>query len=83
VVAVASDTVGVEALSPNPRIRTPPGAASRSWGMPLGELWVPEALARSCPRDGQYAFLLVSVPLNLWAGSASWPGGRDQIDLNR
>jgi hypothetical protein len=30
--AVASDTVGDQALSPNSRIRTPPGAASRSWG---------------------------------------------------
>jgi hypothetical protein len=56
VAAVASDAVGVQALSPNSRIRTPPGAAPRSWGMQLGEFWVPEALARSCPRDSQYAF---------------------------
>jgi len=42
-------------------------------GMPLGEFWVLDALARDCASDGQYACLLVSVPLNLRGGVGSPP----------
>jgi hypothetical protein len=41
--------------------------------MPLGEFWVLDALARDCANDGQYACLLVSVPLNLRGGVGSPP----------
>jgi hypothetical protein len=42
-------------------------------GMPLGEFWVLDELARDCAWDGQYAFLLVSVPLNVRGGVGSPP----------
>lgn len=40
-------------------------------GMPLGELWVLDALAEACAQDGDHAFLLVSVPLNVRGGLGS------------
>lgn len=42
-------------------------------GTPLGEFWVLDELARDCAYDGQHAFLLVSVPVSLWGGSAPRP----------
>jgi kynurenine formamidase len=40
-------------------------------GMPLGELWVLDDLAKACAADGDHAFLLVSVPLNVRGGLGS------------
>lgn len=40
-------------------------------GMPLGELWVLDDLAAACAADGDHAFLLVSVPLNVRGGLGS------------
>jgi kynurenine formamidase len=34
-------------------------------GIPLGEHWKLDALAADCEADGEYDFLIVSVPLNL------------------
>jgi kynurenine formamidase len=72
VAAVASDTAGVEALSPDPEFFLHL-ALLPLLGMPLGEFWVLDALARDCAKDGQYACLLVSVPLNLRGGVGSPP----------
>lgn len=72
VAAVASDTMGVEATGPEfgyplhkhflPLL-----------GMPLGEYFALDALARDCAADGRYAFLFVSVPLNVRGGVGSPP----------
>jgi kynurenine formamidase len=70
--AVASDTVGVEALVPDPGFFLHL-ALLPLLGMPLGEFFVLDALARDCAEDGRYAFLLVSVPLNLRGGVGSPP----------
>jgi kynurenine formamidase len=43
------------------------------WGMPLGEYWDLDLLGEDCAEDGQYAFLLVSVPLNVRGGVGSPP----------
>jgi kynurenine formamidase len=40
-------------------------------GLPLGELWVLDDLAAACREDGDHAFLLVSVPLNVRGGMGS------------
>lgn len=40
-------------------------------GMPMGELWVLDELAAACAEDKDYAFLLVSVPLNVRGGLGS------------
>ncbi len=42
-------------------------------GLPLGELFVLEPLARDCAADRRYEFLLVSVPLHVEGGIASPP----------
>jgi hypothetical protein len=82
VAAIASDTCGVEALSPNPDFALHL-ALLPLLGMPLGELWVLDELARDCGRDGQYAFLLVSVPLNLRGGGRlPATGGGDQVAVD-
>ena len=70
--AVASDTVGVEALTPDPGFFLHL-ALLPLLGMPLGEFWVRDALTRDCAGDGQYAFLLVSVPLNVRGGVGTPP----------
>jgi hypothetical protein len=72
VVAVASDTAGVEALSPDPEFFLHL-ALLPLLGMPLGEFWVLDALARDCANDGQYACLLVSSRSISGAGSALHP----------
>ena len=72
VAAVASDTNSVEAVDP----------ASRYYlhsqllpllGIPLGECWHFPELVADCAADGRYAFLLVSVPLNLRGAIGSPP----------
>jgi hypothetical protein len=42
-------------------------------GIPIGEFFDLDALARDCAEDGRYACLLTSAPLNLTAGVASPP----------
>jgi kynurenine formamidase len=70
VAAVASDSVGVEAIGPNPQF-TLHLALLTLLGIPLGNQWVLHELATDCTRDGRYAFLLVSVPLNVRGGIGS------------
>ena len=40
-------------------------------GLPLGELWVLDALAADCAEDGAYEFMLVAPPLYLPGGMGS------------
>jgi Putative cyclase len=42
-------------------------------GMPLGELWDVQHLARDCAADGVYEFLLTSAPLLIPGGAGSPP----------
>jgi Putative cyclase len=42
-------------------------------GMPLGELWDVQHLARDCAQDGVYEFLLTSAPLVIPGGAGSPP----------
>ncbi len=74
VAAVASDTVAVEALEIGPEFEFVLHTNLLPLlGMPMGEFWALDELAADCARDGQYAFLLVSVPLNLRGGVGSPP----------
>lgn len=42
-------------------------------GIPMGEMWYLEDLARDCADDGVYEFLFTSAPLNLRGGVGSPP----------
>ena len=71
IAALAADNPAVEALPVEPR----PGFQHRRLialqGMPLGELWDLDELARACAADGVYEFMLVSAPLDLPGGVGS------------
>ncbi|KAH7020264.1 hypothetical protein EDB80DRAFT_702715 [Ilyonectria destructans] len=41
------------------------------WGMPIGEVWDLEELAKTCEKLGRWTFFLTSSPLNLENGVAS------------
>jgi hypothetical protein len=41
------------------------------WGMPIGEVWDLEELAKACREENRWTFFLPSQPLNLEAGVAS------------
>lgn len=43
------------------------------WGMPMGEMWDLEGLAKECTRQSRWTFFLTSSPLNLTGGAASPP----------
>lgn len=45
------------------------------WGLPIGELFNLEALAKECKRLGKWSFFFSSVPLNVPGGVASPPNG--------
>ena len=69
IAALACDNIGVEYVDFG-RDGLPTDFAIhvellRNRGIPLGELWQLDGLARSCRRDGRYDFFLTSAPLNL------------------
>ena len=70
VAAIAADNAGVEACSDGKRFELH-GALLGLLGIPLGEYWWLHDLAEDCAGDGRYAFLLVSVPLNVRGGVGS------------
>ncbi|KAK9457437.1 hypothetical protein V1511DRAFT_493618 [Dipodascopsis uninucleata] len=43
------------------------------WGLPLGEIWDLEELAKACKEIGRWEFLIVSQPLYIEGGVASPP----------
>lgn len=59
---LASDNLAVERYPGDYSIHI---GCLRDSGIPLGELWSLGALASACRADGDYEFLLVSVPLNI------------------
>ncbi|KAH8667974.1 putative cyclase-domain-containing protein [Tricladium varicosporioides] len=73
IAAVAGDSIGWEVWPP----------ASDDWrlhdhllsmmGMPIGEMWDLEALARECEVQNRWSFFLTSSPLNVTDGVASPP----------
>ncbi len=66
IVAVASDTFGVEVFPPD--FTSPTGFIHRmligQFGMALGELWWTEDLAADCADDGVYEMFLASTPIH-------------------
>ncbi|EPE33317.1 Putative cyclase [Glarea lozoyensis ATCC 20868] len=73
IAAVAADNMGFECWPP----------VNKEWmlhdhllaclGMPIGELWDLEGLAKECERNGRWSFFLTSAPLNVRGGIASPP----------
>ncbi|KAI1501410.1 hypothetical protein F5X99DRAFT_382398 [Biscogniauxia marginata] len=73
--AVAGDTNGYEVI---PFSRAANGLSCHEiflsgWGMPIGELWDLEELAKVCQKLERWTFLISSMPLNLENGIASPP----------
>ena len=74
VAAVGSDTLGVEAMEMGPDFEfVLHDHFLPLLGLPIGECWMLDALARDCAADGRYTFQLISVPLNLSGGVGSPP----------
>ena len=72
--AVASDTVAYEAWpSPKPWGVSMHEVFLSGWGMPIGESFDLERLAKRCRELTRWSFLFVSVPLNVPGGVASPP----------
>jgi kynurenine formamidase len=74
--AVAGDTNAYEAWPPKPvdgKMETSSchEVFLSGWGMPIGEVWDLEDLARECRELNKWSFLLTSQPINLPAGVAS------------
>ncbi|KAA8646792.1 uncharacterized protein ATNIH1004_005467 [Aspergillus tanneri] len=79
-VAVASDTLAVEAMPPmeNGQEEQPWKLVLHQWclslmGMPLGELWDLHQLSQACHEAQRYSFFLTSSPLNVPGGVGSPP----------
>ncbi|KAH7000569.1 hypothetical protein EDB80DRAFT_811794 [Ilyonectria destructans] len=71
--AVAGDAVSWECYPPPKG-----GSMLHQWllphaGMPIGELWNLESLAKACAKLKKWSFLLTSAPLNVHGGIASPP----------
>ena len=71
--AIASDNVALEALPVDPSIGFQHRRLIALQGLPIGEVWELDELARDCANDGVYEFMLVSAPLNLPGGVGSPP----------
>jgi hypothetical protein len=70
--AVASDNPSFEAY-PSAAGESMHGTIIGLWGMPIGELFVLDALATDCAADRRYEFFFTSAPLNKLGGVASPP----------
>jgi kynurenine formamidase len=69
VALVASDNVAVEEFPPQDRLLHI-GLLARL-GIPLGELWLLDALAAECATERRYEFLVTLAPLNIRGGVGS------------
>src|SRR5581483_5845928 len=74
VAAVAADNLSLEVMP----LAFEEGKFLHFWlipcfGMPIGELFWLDDLARACAADGRWTFQLVSAPLNLRGGVGSPP----------
>jgi len=69
--AIAADNPAVEMLPPSPPFLHP--FLLPLLGLPLGELWDLDALARDCTAAGTYDAFFTSAPLNMPGGVATPP----------
>lgn len=69
--AIAGDAIGFEAWPPQAPHRIHDLIAL--WGLPIGELWDLEALAKECEAQKRWSFFFASAPLNLKGGVSSTP----------
>ncbi|KAK7214744.1 hypothetical protein V2G26_002747 [Clonostachys chloroleuca] len=70
--AIASDNNGVEVVPMDDAWRLH-DVLLTDWGMPMGEMWDLEDLAKESKKQGRWTFFLTSSPLDLKGGSASPP----------
>ena len=74
--ALASDNPSLEAWPP-PNFAAPDGFLHHyllgRFGIAIGEMFVLDALADDCARDGRYACFFTSAPLNIPGGTGSPP----------
>ncbi len=82
IACIAVDNIGVEPIPFDPEaIKNVLSGDSRAWpmhveflvnmGMPLGEIFDFEALAKDCAEDGHYDFMFVAPPLRIVGGVGS------------
>lgn len=72
--AIASDCPDFECYPPtDPEEGMMHNTIIGLWGMPIGEMFVLDALAEACAADHCYEFFLTSAPLNKRGGVASPP----------
>ncbi|KAF2100696.1 hypothetical protein NA57DRAFT_36901 [Rhizodiscina lignyota] len=71
--AVAGDSIGFEAWPAKDVKYRLHDTLLAMWGMPLGEMWDLEELARECERQKRWSFFLTSCPLKIKGGVASPP----------
>ncbi|KAB8225667.1 hypothetical protein BDV33DRAFT_198578 [Aspergillus novoparasiticus] len=70
--AIASDTISWEVYPPQSDVFLHEYVLA-GWGMPIGELFDLEALARICQDLQRWSFFVASVPLNMPGGVSSPP----------
>lgn len=74
--AIASDNPSLERWPP-PSLLEPEGFLHHfllgRFGIPIGELFVLDALAEDCARDRRHACFFTSAPLNIPGGTGSPP----------
>jgi kynurenine formamidase len=73
IAAMAADNVALEALPVDAKVGFQHRRLIALQGMPIGEVWDLDELARDCAEDGVYECMLVSAPLNLPGGVGSPP----------
>ncbi|EAU30394.1 conserved hypothetical protein [Aspergillus terreus NIH2624] len=70
--AIASDAISWEVYPPQSEVFLHEYVLA-GWGMPIGELFDLEALARTCQDLQRWSFFVASVPLNMPGGVSSPP----------
>ncbi|XHF99321.1 hypothetical protein AWENTII_002827 [Aspergillus wentii] len=71
--AIASDAISWEVYPPQSPDLFLHEYVLAGWGMPIGELFDLEALARTCQELQRWSFFVTSVPLNMPGGVSSPP----------
>lgn len=71
-VAVAGDAISFE-VYPDQGVLSLHEHLLPGWGVPIGELFDLEALAKVCEEEGRWSFFFTSMPLNMPGGISSPP----------
>jgi hypothetical protein len=71
--AAATDNANFEVWPPESFEASLHACMLSLWGMPIGELWDFEGLAKRCEKEGRWTFLLVSKPGDVPGGVGSAP----------